>query len=389
MKFHLRQTLFLLKIVLLVTLSACSQLQDSSPLPPQTQDSDPVEVVVTEELDEGLELPTMTAAPDEAPAQEGTPQEEPRQEEFINLDELEIFELPNTFDTYQVNIQYNLGDLDTEITADVNNLTASSMTVQENNPSDPELAQTTYQNRTLNGFATLIVDGSCSVNNYNAWGFKIDEDLHINPFDHFLPSDFLIGNAVLTGNDVEVNGRSTNQFTLTIDNFARGEDPPFHLNELELGEFFIDVETGTLVQLMIEGSGSISMFGSKSSGPIYYELNNQNFDQPLNIDFLPECGPEPNTQFPILEPMMMYQNDPERGFFEATIPFNLEEVAEFYRSSLKADNWTLTEEESYGGTDLYLQFLNGSGETLNVNLMGVNTSGETSITTVTLSLFSW
>jgi len=385
MKFHLRQIVFLMSVLLLVTLSACSQLQDSSPLLPATEEPvPPAEAAVTEDPEESVELPTITAAPEDA-----DPQEEPPQEVFINLDDLELFELPISFDTYQVNIQSDLVEVNQELTADVNNLTASSITILESKPIDPEMAQTVNQIRTLNGFVTLFVDGACTVNNDNAWGFKNKEDRQINFFDHMLPSKFLVGNAVLTGEDVEVNGRITNRFSLSVENFDRGTDAPFRLNELDHGELFVDVETGTLVQVVIEGLAVYNTLDLQGSGPFTYILNNQNFDQPLEIDFQPECGPEPDTQYPIFEPILAYTNDPENEFFEITVRSSMDEVAEFYRSALKADNWTLKEEANYGGPTLYLTFANGSGKNLSVDLMAATTDGENSIITVTLSLLPW
>jgi hypothetical protein len=193
-------------------------------------------------------------------------------------------------------------------------------------------------------------------------------------FSSDLPRNYLTGEAEFAESGVTVNGRPAIRYSLDKKNFDLDPDPAMIFSDLELGEVYIDEESGTLLRVLVKGVGQLSMgfLGWSPIGEILYELNYTEFDQPVEIDHSPDCDPETisgRTQFPIIEPYLLVSTVEEDTNIEFSAYISLQDAIDFYKSTLPKQGWTLADEVSFGEDDVSLTFKNGSGLRLVVDLM--------------------
>jgi hypothetical protein len=324
--------------------------------------------------------------------------------ETINLDTLEEYEYPFGFDTYRTTFDHSFSTGD----GDYGRISGEGVV----NHTEPALSFTTFieetgentdsdlgvlepeplQVRIMNGVVTSKRGEHCNVINTNV-GPMEDLEHSIYSFNHTLmPSQFLTGMAALVETDVLVNGRITNHYVLRESNFDPRNDPPIYINSLYRGDLYLDAESSSLVRVVIEGFGTdqtINFHNPGLFGDIRFELNHLDFNEIVEIIALSGCEALPETRFPVIEPVLVFKNNEDDTYIEMIVPLTLQEIADFYRSEMVLDNWSLIEETGYEDNLLILEFGNSNGERVKIDMKetpGPASGGGVPSTVVLISL---
>ena len=377
MRIQPKLNLSLILVILSVAILACGVFPQSSKpeIPPSGPESE-MDSSSDNESEDSLDLPAD--APTEPPADtddtgsgsDGMAEPLPP----LDLTNLEEFDTPVGVSSYRLSYELSLnadGEVDTQILGEgVVSLAEPGLAVTRT--SKQAGGTTTYSERQLiDGFSVTLAEGRCSIVNINLLSSERNEDRISTHFSANLPRNYLTGDAKFAESGITVDGRPSVRYTLDKTNFDLDPDPAMIFSDLELGEGVVDQETGAVLSVVVKGIGQLSMgfLGWSPIGEIQYELNYTEFDQPVKIAHSPDCDPGTiSTQipFPVIEPYFLVSASDI--YFEITAYLPLQEAVTFYKSALPASGWTLTDETSYGEEHATLEFKNGSGERLSVQL---------------------
>jgi hypothetical protein len=385
-----RHKLAFVAIILIFSISACNLIPVPVTVANQSQtDLNTAQDIETERNENLSEAPNILT---ESPSPIATEEESSTALETINLDNLEEYQYPLHADTYQTTIEHSFSTSENNFTrislkADVNILEQKSKINEEQESTIENWPSEHKQDLLIDGVVASKLGESCSVVN-----FELDQTEKLPVtflFRRRMPNRFLKGEVKLAEENLMINDRITNRYALDETNFDPESDYPLIIDSVDQGDLYLDAETGSLAKVVIEGSGQDRILNDtdpKLMGNIRYELNHLNFNQPVEIEFLPDCGLLPQTQFPAIEPILTYSNNSADDYIEIITLRSMQETADFYRAELQATDWTLLDEVSFGEESTILEFQNSSGERLDVDLMEVALPDGDSNTIITIYL---
>jgi hypothetical protein len=367
----------LLIFALSLTLAACGlSPETSSPsAPPSTLENDAENDNFEQDEDSQEEPANAQSGPGDAGSGPDAAAETPPPLDLSNLEE---FDTPTGVVSYRIiyknDFYSNELEYHQESGEGVVNLSENNSYVREISEAGGENPTPHSFERWIIGFDSIAVSElGCTLGDYSTFDTLSAEERIGLGFSSWLPRHFITGEAEFAEAGLIVNGRSAIRYTLDKMNFELDPEPSMIFASLEIGEVYVDEETGSILRVEVKGVGVLSLgpAGATSIGDIHYELEFSDFDEEVVIEAPSDCNPDTLdsfTQFPILEPYLIVSIDPDDTYLDFSAFVPLQEAANFYKSALRAAGWTITEETSFSEEDVWLTFTNGSGLTLQVDL---------------------
>jgi hypothetical protein len=157
----------------------------------------------------------------------------------------------------------------------------------------------------------------------------------------------LKGEAQYVG-DENVNGVDTLAYLITQENIDAADPAGINVETLENGRLNVAKDGGFVVRLILDGTGYSEVLSNDASllGEIYYELNNLDFGQPVDIQPPAACT-APSVDYPIPEDAANINDF--GGFITFTTGLGVLEAADFYKTEMPKIGCTGVEE--FGGAE--------------------------------------